>query len=102
MPGSERLMSALPQLHTPEAIADSLQVSTWWVKEQARKGRVDAVKAAGAWRFTDEQYAQLLALHTTTAVPEEPDVIAQRRRPAAPAATLQLVARLPRRQAASI
>ncbi|WP_406420863.1 hypothetical protein [Streptomyces sp. NBC_00842] len=93
-------MSVLPSLHTPEDIAESLKVSAWWVKEQARKGRVAAVKAAGAWRFTDEQYEQLLALHTTAAMPSTPDaldVIPLRRKPS-PSAAQQLVARIPRRQ----
>lgn len=93
-------MSSLPSLHTPQDIAKSLSVSAWWVKEQARKGRVSAVKAAGAWRFTDAQYEQLLALHTTEATPptpDTPDVIARRRKPSPPAAQ-QLVARIPRRQ----
>ncbi|MFE4330135.1 DNA-binding protein [Streptomyces sp. NPDC056831] len=94
-------MSPLPTLHKPEAVADSLSVSTWWVKEQARKGRVDAVKVAGAWRFTDEQYAQLVQLHTTPAVDQAVATIPRRSRSNGTAAPLQLVAKLPRRVANS-
>jgi hypothetical protein len=93
-------MSSLPILHTPEAVADSLQVSAWWVKEQARKGRVDAVKAAGAWRFTDEQYAQLVQLHTIPAADQAATTIPRRSRSNG-TAPLQLVAKLPRRAANS-
>ncbi|MEV7953689.1 DNA-binding protein [Streptomyces sp. NPDC087532] len=94
-------MSSLPTLHTPKAVADSLQVSTWWVKEQARKSRVDAVKVGGAWRFTDEQYAQLVQLHTMPAVDQAATTIPRRSRSNGTAAPLQLVAKLPRRVANS-
>ncbi|MFS0694333.1 hypothetical protein [Streptomyces nitrosporeus] len=89
----------LPQLHTPKDIADALQVSTWWVREQAKKGLVAGVKVAGAWRFTDLQYQQLVALHTTTVTASEPATIPRRQRSAdaAPQAPLALVPRLPRR-----
>ncbi|MFD4000889.1 helix-turn-helix domain-containing protein [Streptomyces rubiginosohelvolus] len=95
-------MSALPSLHTPEDVAESLHVSAWWVREQARKGRVHAVKVAGAWRFTDAQYQELLDLHTTTPAPAGTDVNSRReRRTDQPAPELRLVARLPKRAAGS-
>ncbi|MFJ9889843.1 hypothetical protein ACIQRW_28865 [Streptomyces sp. NPDC091287] len=94
-------MSALPSLHTPEDVAESLHVSAWWVREQARKGHVHAVKVAGAWRFTDAQYQELLELHTTTPVPAVADVIPRRQRRTEQPAELRLVARLPKRAAGS-
>lgn len=87
----------LPQLHTAHDVASAMQVSEWWVREQAKKGRVSAVKVAGTWRFTDHQYTQLVELHTTTPGPRpELDVI-PRRQPRTEPTALVLVPRLPRR-----
>ncbi|MFE3400747.1 DNA-binding protein [Streptomyces anulatus] len=94
-------MSALPSLHTPEDVAESLRVSAWWVREQARKGNVHAVKVAGAWRFTDAQYQELLELHTTTPAVTADVKPRRQRRTEHPAPELRLVARLPKRAASS-
>ncbi|MEV7282844.1 helix-turn-helix domain-containing protein [Streptomyces sp. NPDC093111] len=62
-------MSRLPRLYTPEEIADSIRVSPWWLKDQARKRAIPAIKIAGAWRFTEQHYAQILRQHESAAIP---------------------------------
>lgn len=90
-------MSTLPQLHTAADVADALQVSPWWVKEQARLGRIKAAKVAGSWRFTAAQVEQLLRLNAGDVRAPAPETIAPRRKRATENAPLRLVAKLPRR-----
>jgi hypothetical protein len=90
---------SLPTLHTSEDVATALQVSAWWVREQAKAKRVPAVKVAGAWRFTDHQFQLLVDLHTTTQeIAPAAEVNPRRRADSSPPA-LALVPRLPRRAA---
>ncbi|WSC82461.1 DNA-binding protein [Streptomyces virginiae] len=37
-------------------------MSEWWVKEQARKRRIPFTKPGRAYRFTSEQFAEILQL----------------------------------------
>jgi hypothetical protein len=59
MPGTP---SELPRLYTAAEVAEALRCSTWWVQEQARRGRVPHCKVAGAPRFTAEHYAAIVRL----------------------------------------
>ncbi|MFF7365847.1 helix-turn-helix domain-containing protein [Streptomyces sp. NPDC008125] len=85
----------LPRLFTPEDVADALQVSAWWVRDQARRKRVDATKVGGSWRFTRAQFDQLLIHHASPAVPES--TAPPRRSQSAPSQPPLLVPRLPGR-----
>ncbi|MFJ5806700.1 helix-turn-helix domain-containing protein [Streptomyces sp. NPDC093093] len=52
----------LPHLHYPADVANALGKSEWWVKEQARNGRIPYTKPGRAYRFTGEQFAEILRL----------------------------------------
>ncbi|MFD7860939.1 helix-turn-helix domain-containing protein [Streptomyces sp. NPDC059783] len=91
-------MSALPRLHTADDVAEALQVSPWWVKEQARRGRIAALKVGGAWRFTAAQVDQIIQMSVAEPSEPAPEPAAPRRtRNESPQPPLQLVAKLPRR-----
>ncbi|MDH6119306.1 excisionase family DNA binding protein [Kitasatospora sp. GAS204A] len=92
----------LPTLFLPSDVAEALGMSEWWVKEQARKGRIPYTKPGRAYRFTAEQVAEIFRLFQSrpTGVSEEaaPAPTAPRRQGpliAAPVTTLK--ARVPRR-----
>lgn len=87
----------LPELHHPKKVAAALGVSAWWLKDQARKQRIGAVKVAGSWRFTDDHVAQLIAESEIQPKPEETETTRSRARPHAPGAEQVLTARRPRR-----
>ncbi|MCX4780012.1 helix-turn-helix domain-containing protein [Streptomyces sp. NBC_01264] len=53
---------ALPRLYSPSDIAKALGMSEWWVKEQARKRRIPFTQPGRAYRFTGEQFAEILHL----------------------------------------
>ncbi|MFH8888692.1 DNA-binding protein [Streptomyces sp. NPDC017949] len=55
----------LPHLYHPADIAKALGMSEWWVKEQARRRRIPFTKPGRAYRFTDEQFAEILHLFET-------------------------------------
>lgn len=55
-------VTALPYLFRPAEIAEALGVSEWWVKEQARRGRIPCTRPAGAYRFTAEHFAEIVEL----------------------------------------
>ncbi|MFJ3726965.1 DNA-binding protein [Streptomyces sp. NPDC090045] len=98
----------LPHLYYPSDIAKALGMSEWWVKEQARRRRIPFTKPGRAYRFTGEQFAEILRLFearpaisaaaqpTRTVRPAErqPAVIKPARQTEAP---LRLRARPPRR-----
>nr|AGZ93741.1 hypothetical protein [Streptomyces sp. XY332] len=56
---------ALPRLYSPADIGKALGMSEWWVKEQARKRRIPFTKPGRAYRFTGEQFAEILRLFET-------------------------------------
>lgn len=99
---------SLPVIYTPEELATALKLdSDWWIREQIRRGRCEAVKVAGTWRLTEKQAADLIRLHTTT-VTSQPDTIPARRRrapesetPQEPEPEPELRARTPRRRRAA-
>ncbi|GHF27830.1 hypothetical protein GCM10018790_01500 [Kitasatospora xanthocidica] len=54
---------ALPPLHRPADIAKAIGMSEWWVKEQARRGRIPFTKPGRAYRFTAEQFAEIVRMY---------------------------------------
>ncbi|MGW5178231.1 helix-turn-helix domain-containing protein [Streptomyces sp. NPDC004082] len=91
----------LPRLYSAADVARALGCSEWWVKEQARRGRIPFTKVGGSYRFTAEHFAEIP--HIFESRPTEghastPATQAPRRRAsttAAPATSLK--ARTPRR-----
>ncbi|WP_457029288.1 DNA-binding protein [Kitasatospora sp. P5_F3] len=81
-------------------------MSEWWVKEQARRGRIPFTKPGRAYRFTAEQYAEIIRLLETrpaaVSVPQSCQPMARpvpivAQQTAAPTAAVRLRARTPRR-----
>ncbi|MEV7182694.1 DNA-binding protein [Kitasatospora sp. NPDC093102] len=54
---------ALPPLYYPADIAKAIGMSEWWVKEQARRGRIPSTKPGRAYRFTAEQFAEIVRMY---------------------------------------
>ncbi|WP_328888351.1 helix-turn-helix domain-containing protein [Streptomyces sp. NBC_00316] len=52
--------SPLTPLYRPAEIAEALGCSEWWVKEQARKGRIPFTRTGGSYRFTAEHYQEII------------------------------------------
>ncbi|MEV6972074.1 DNA-binding protein [Kitasatospora sp. NPDC093806] len=65
---------ALPPLYYPADIAKAIGMSEWWVKEQARRGRIPFTKPGRAYRFTAEQFAEIVRMYevrpATAATPQ--------------------------------
>ncbi|MFJ3861023.1 DNA-binding protein [Streptomyces sp. NPDC090085] len=97
----------LPHLYYPADVANALGKSEWWVKEQARKDRIPYTKPGRAYRFTAEQFAEIISLFTEG--PSGPRVARQIRpaevraqgapKQSRPAPATRLRARPPRRAA---
>ena len=49
-------------LHRPAEVARILRCSEWWVKEQARKGRIPFSWIGGSYRFTNEHIVEMVRL----------------------------------------
>ncbi|MFG3051418.1 DNA-binding protein [Kitasatospora sp. NPDC048239] len=98
----------LPSLYYPADIAAAIGMSEWWVKEQARRGRIPFTKPGRAYRFTADQFAEIVRMYevrpalgatpqakiTAVAAPKAPDRDPQQARP-----VVRLRARPPRRAA---
>lgn len=92
----------LPPVYLPRDIAKALHCSEWWVKEQARRGRIPFSKLGGRYRFTAEHFAEIMRIFESrpsesgsTVTPAAP---AQRRQAAQVTAPVtRLTARTPRR-----
>ena len=52
----------LPHLYKPAEVAEALGCSEWWVKEQARQRRIPFTKPGGAYMFTADHVAEIVAL----------------------------------------
>ena len=52
----------LPPVYLPRDIAKALHCSEWWVKEQARRGRIPFSKPGGRYRFTAEHFAEIMRI----------------------------------------
>ena len=64
---------------TPEEVAKTLGMSTWWVREQARRGRIPHLRLAkGRIRLLPEHVDALVALVTVqgSAADEAPAAVA--------------------------
>ncbi|MFG2694838.1 helix-turn-helix domain-containing protein [Kitasatospora sp. NPDC048407] len=99
---------ALPTLFQPADVAKALGKSEWWVKEQARRGRIPFTKPGRAYRFTAAQVTEIVRLYeerpAIVAVPQpqaadvrDPKKQDRGQRSGRPAARLR--ARIPRRAA---
>jgi hypothetical protein len=91
-----------PTYHRAADVARLLKCSAWWVKEQARRGRIPYCWIGGSYLFTDEHVREIVRLHEVQPV----DLAATRsapRRSASPTgedrpgSVVQLKARMPRR-----
>ncbi|MEU1597249.1 DNA-binding protein [Streptomyces sp. NPDC005708] len=92
----------LPPIYLPRDIAKALHCSEWWVKEQARRGRIPFSKPGGSYRFTAEHFAEIMRIFesrpTESSNAAAPAASAPRPRAAtAPAPVTRLKARTPRR-----
>lgn len=89
-------------LHRPDEVAAMLRCSTWWVKEQARKGRIPYSRIGGGYRFTDEHVAEIVRIFEKRPA-DTPAVVPSPRRPTQRSTDEQgqtanrLTARVPRR-----
>ena len=96
---------ALPTLFQPADVAKALGMSEWWVKEQARRGRIPFTKPGRAYRFTADQVAEIVQLYearpVVAVVPQPPATATGTARKQArdrrPGSVAQLRARTPRR-----
>ena len=92
----------LPPVYLPRDIAKALHCSEWWVKEQARRGRIPYSKPGGSYRFTAEHFAEIMRIFESRPTDSGSTAAAAtptRRRQATPAAApvTRLKARTPRR-----
>lgn len=93
---------ALPPLYLPSDIAKALHCSEWWVKEQARRGRIPFTKPAGSYRFTAEHFAEIMRIFESRPAerqeaPAPPKQAPRRRATTTAASVTSLKARTPRR-----
>jgi hypothetical protein len=92
--------AGLPVLYTPEEVGTRLGRSSWWVKDQCRRGRFPCIRAGGAIRFTEEQIIEILVILEQR--PGEPaqrhgSTVGRRRSQTLETSVEQLRARPPRR-----
>ena len=91
----------LPPVYLPRDIAKALHCSEWWVKEQARRGRIPFSKPGGSYRFTAEHFAEIMRIFESR--PTESGSVAaaaapvRRHQVAAAEPVTRLKARTPRR-----
>lgn len=99
---------ALPPLFYPADVAKALRMSEWWVKEQARRGRIPFTKPGRAYRFTAEQFAEIVRMYEArpaiVTAPQARAVVASAPKklaadPQPGRSTTRLRARMPRRAA---
>lgn len=90
----------LPTLYTADDVAAALDCSTWWVKEQARRGRIPFIRSGSGYRFKKGHVEEiLLILEERPKRSTEAATSASRKRAqaAGPQRVVQLRARSPRR-----
>jgi hypothetical protein len=103
LPAARPGAGSLPPLYLPRDIAEALHCSEWWVKEQARRGRIPFSKPGGRYQFTSEHFAEILRIFESRPASSGSTVAAAaapvRRRQAVPvaASVARLKARTPRR-----
>jgi hypothetical protein len=74
-------MPDLPPLYTAKDVGKAVGRSERWVKEQAHAGRFPHIKVGKSYGFTDENWADILALLTrqADAAPAAPKTTPRRR-----------------------
>ncbi|GHE36740.1 hypothetical protein GCM10018785_03000 [Streptomyces longispororuber] len=50
---------ALPPTYSPAQIAEALDCSEWWVKEQARRRRIPFIRSGSGYRFTKSHVEEI-------------------------------------------
>jgi len=63
-----------PLCHKASEVAVMLGISQWWIKEQARHGRIPYTWLGGSYRFTTEHIAEIVRLFEVR--PTEPTTTA--------------------------
>ncbi|MFF7224126.1 helix-turn-helix domain-containing protein [Streptomyces massasporeus] len=93
---------ALPPTYSPAQIAEALDCSEWWVKEQARRRRIPFIRSGSGYRFTKDHVEEIF--HILEERPDQgnvsiPQATSLRQRSQAPSdgPVVQLRARRPRR-----
>ncbi|MEW2608918.1 helix-turn-helix domain-containing protein [Streptomyces sp. NPDC047880] len=94
--------SALPKSYSAAKVAEALDCSEWWVKEQARRRRIPFLRSGSGYRFTRshiEEIFQILEERPDPVNVPETKATSTRRRALAPfdVPVVQLRARRPRR-----
>ncbi|MGI5138171.1 helix-turn-helix domain-containing protein [Streptomyces sp. CA-106110] len=93
---------SLPLTYSPAEVADALDCSEWWVKEQARRRRIPFLRSGSGYRFTRTHIEEIF--HILEERPDQVNTSESKSTPArrrtvvsfdAPA--VQLRARRPRR-----
>jgi excisionase family DNA binding protein len=93
---------SLPPTYSPAEVAEALDCSEWWVKEQARRRRIPFIRSGSGYRFTRahvEEIFHIFEERPDQVIAPETKVIPARRRTIVhfDAPTAQLKARRPRR-----
>jgi Helix-turn-helix domain len=65
-------ISPPPGYYRALQVAEMLHCSEWWIKEQARKGRIPYSWIGGSYLFTDEDVAEIVRRFRRTADAPEP------------------------------
>jgi hypothetical protein len=69
-----------PQLLKPRDVAKALKCSEWWVKEQARKGRIPFSWIGGSYRFTHEHLQEIIRVFEHRPVAATSEAVTTHRR----------------------
>jgi excisionase family DNA binding protein len=93
---------ALPPTYSPAQIAEALDCSEWWVKEQARRRRIPFIRSGSGYRFTKDHVEEIF--HILEERPDQGNVSAaqvtslrRRSQTSSGGPVVQLRARRPRR-----
>jgi hypothetical protein len=78
--GRRRDNDQTPQLLKPRDVARALGCSEWWVKEQARKGRIPFSWIGGSYRFTLEHLQEIIRVFEHRPVPVTSEAVTGQRR----------------------
>ncbi|MDM4721325.1 helix-turn-helix domain-containing protein [Micromonospora sp. WMMA1363] len=62
----------IPEFYLPAEVAKILRCSEWWVKEQARRGRIPFCWIGGGYRFLPEHLAEIAQLFERRAAGSPP------------------------------
>ncbi|MFG2777547.1 helix-turn-helix domain-containing protein [Streptomyces prunicolor] len=92
----------LPPTYSPAEVAEALDCSEWWVKEQARRRRIPFIRGGSGYRFTRAHVEEIFNIFEERPdqvnAPEAKGISTRRRTVVAfDVPTAQLKARRPRR-----